>query len=140
VLALYSDPDRLVTRLPVLRYLTRPFDEIRAAAERLQIALAAVLDGVATVRVLECQSQIGSGALPTRTIRSAGIAIAPHARRGAGRSVHAIAAAFRRLPVPVIGRIQDDTFVLDVRCLDDESVFLAQVSRLDGISERVTAQ
>jgi hypothetical protein len=30
--------------------------------------------------------------------------------------------------------------VLDVRCLDDESVFLAQVSRLDGISERVTAQ
>ena len=140
VLTIYGDPDRLVTRLPVLRYLTRPFDEIRAAAERLQIALAAVLDGVATVGVLECQSQIGSGALPTRTIRSAGVAIVPHARRGAGRSVHAIAAAFRRLPVPVIGRIQDDTFVLDVRCLDDESAFLAQVSRLDAISEGVTAQ
>jgi hypothetical protein len=40
----------------------------------------------------------------------------------------------------VIGRIQDDTFVLDVRCLDDESAFLAQVSRLDAISEGVTAQ
>ena len=131
VLAIYSDPDRLVTRLPVLRYLIRPFDEIRAAAERLQVPLAAVLDGVATVRTLECQSQIGSGALPTRTIRSAGVAIEPNARRGAGRSVHAIAAAFRRLPVPVIGRIQDDTFVLDVRCLDDESAFLAQVPQLD---------
>jgi L-seryl-tRNA(Ser) seleniumtransferase len=61
------------------------------------------------------------------------VAIEPNTRRAAGRSVHAIAAAFRRLPVPVIGRIQDDTFVLDVRCLDDEPAFLAQVAQLDRL-------
>jgi L-seryl-tRNA(Ser) seleniumtransferase len=131
VLAIYSDPDRLAQRLPVLRYLTRPITEIRAAAERLLPALAAAFDRAATVRVTDCQSQIGSGALPTRTIASAGIAIQPLARQARG-SVQTIAASFRRLPIPVVGRIQDDTLVLDLRCLDDESAFLTQVAKLDS--------
>jgi L-seryl-tRNA(Ser) seleniumtransferase len=38
--------------------------------------------------------------------------------------------AFRRLPIPVIGRIQDDAFVLDLRCLGDEAGFTAQLAGL----------
>ena len=131
VLAIYGDPDRLTERLPVLRYLTRPIAEIRAGAERVLPPLSAAFDRVATVRVTDCQSQIGSGALPTRTIPSAGMAIQPRARRSGG-SVQAIAAAFRRLPIPVIGRVQEDTFLLDIRCLDDESAFLMQLAKLDS--------
>jgi L-seryl-tRNA(Ser) seleniumtransferase len=140
VLAIYSDPDRLVERLPVLRFLIRPLADIRTAAERVLLPVAAVVDRVATVRVTDCQSQIGSGALPTRTIASAGVAIEPRARHGAGGAVRAIAAAFRRLPIPVIGRIQDGTFILDVRCLDDEAAFLAQISQLDMPPRDVTAR
>jgi L-seryl-tRNA(Ser) seleniumtransferase len=140
VLAIYSDRNRLVERLPVLRYLTRPITEIRAAAERLLPPLADAFDRVATVRVTDCQSQIGSGALPTRTIPSAGVAIQPRTRRAAGGTLQAVAAAFRRLPVPVIGRIQEDAFILDVRCLDDESAFLMQVSQLDWSQGDVTAR
>jgi L-seryl-tRNA(Ser) seleniumtransferase len=130
VLALYADPDRLVERLPVLRLLTKPADQIRAAADRLLPLIASAFDRVATVRVTDCQSQIGSGALPTRTVESAGLAIQPRARRGVGGTLAQIASAFRRLPVPVIGRIQDDTFILDLRCLDDEATFSAQVAQL----------
>ena len=140
VLAIYSDPARLAQRLPALRYLTRPLAEIRAIAERLRTPLAAALDGVAAVSVSDCESQIGSGALPTRTIASSGIAIQARARRRRGGTVEEIAAAFRRLPVPVIGRIQDDTFILDVRCLDDESAFLSQLSQLDRRQGDVTAR
>jgi L-seryl-tRNA(Ser) seleniumtransferase len=93
--------------------------------------VAASLDRVATVQVSDCHSQIGSGALPTRTIASAGFAVTPLTRRGAGRSLQQIAAAFRALPIPVIGRIQDDMFVMDLRCLDDEHAFAAQLSRLE---------
>ena len=139
VLAIYGDPDRLAERLPVLRYLTRPISEIRARAERLLPPLAAAFDRLATVRVTDCQSQIGSGALPTRTIPSAGIAIQPLARR-TGVSVQTIAASFRRLPIPVVGRIQDDTFLLDVRCFDDESAFLKQLAKLDSARGDLTRQ
>jgi len=130
VLALYRDPDRLAERLPVLRLLTRPLAEIRAVANRLQPAVAAAVGDGASVQVVSCSSQIGSGALPTQAIPSAGLAVRCLAGRRAGSALQRIAIAFRSLPVPVIGRIQDNAFILDVRCLDDEAVFTAQLAEL----------
>ena len=132
VLALYGDPDQLASRLPVIRLLSRPAAEIRAAAERLLPAVAAAVDGVASARVVACDSQIGSGALPTRTIPSAGLEMRPLVKRGKGKVLQQIAAGFRMLPTPVIGRIQDDGFLLDLRCLDDDAAFEAQVAELAG--------
>jgi L-seryl-tRNA(Ser) seleniumtransferase len=130
VLAIYADTERLAARLPVLKLLRRELTAIRALADRLLAPVTTAIGRAATVRVTDCQSQIGSGALPTRTIASAGLAIEPLARRGAGRMLIEIAAAFRRLPIPVVGRVQDDAFVLDLRCLDDEGRFVAQLSEL----------
>jgi L-seryl-tRNA(Ser) seleniumtransferase len=131
VLTLYQDPDRLPARLPVLRLLTRPQADIRAAAERLRPAVAAAVSTVAAVSVVDCESQIGSGSLPTQRLASAGLSITPEAgRRGAGTVLNRIASAFRRLPVPVIGRIHEDAFILDVRCLDDERGFESQLAQL----------
>jgi len=133
VLKLYSDPDRLAERLPVIRVLARPIGEIRATAERVGPQVATAVAGIADVEVVECDSQIGSGALPTQTIPSAGLAIRPaRARRGTGRTLQRIAAAFRHLPIPVIGRIQDDVFILDLRCLEDEETFVAQLDSLQA--------
>jgi L-seryl-tRNA(Ser) seleniumtransferase len=130
VLTIYADPERLRERLPVVKLLTRPIAEIRAAAERLLPLAAAALEGVATVRVSDCESQIGSGALPTRTIPSVGLTVHPISRRGTGRTLQEIARAFRGLPIPVVGRIQDDAFILDLRCLTDEQAFAAELSGL----------
>lgn len=130
VLALYADSDRLAARLPVLTLLTRPVAEIRSLAERLLLPIATAFEHAAVVQVAECLSQIGSGALPTRTIPSVGLSLRPRARRGAGTTLHVIAASFRALPIPVIGRIQDDTFMLDLRCLTDEHAFAAQLPHL----------
>src|SRR5688572_29446513 len=129
VLSLYLDPDTIAERLPVLRLLTRPLADVRAAAERLAPLVASALQDSGTVTVIACASEIGSGALPTREIASAGLAIHPPAQRS-GRALTRIAAAFRQLPVPVIGRIQDDAFILDLRCLDDEATFVEQLPRL----------
>lgn len=130
VLNLYADPDRLVERLPTLRALTRPADDIRAMALRLEPLLAARLAGVASLAVVDCASQIGSGALPADLVASAGFAIRLPGRRASGSALARLAAAFRALPVPVIGRLQDGAFILDLRCLDDEATFTAQLAAL----------
>jgi L-seryl-tRNA(Ser) seleniumtransferase len=139
VLALYGDRESLTRRLPVLALLMRPVADIRATAERLLPPMSNALTTAATVRVADCQSQIGSGAVPTRTIASVGLAVEPNARRGTGASLQRIAAAFRRLPIPVIGRIEHDTFVLDLRALDDEASFAAQLPEMK-MSEQQTAR
>jgi len=122
VLRLYADPDRLVQRIPTLRFLARPLDELRALAARLCPVLRTAVGDKASVDVIDCESQIGSGALPTQRIASAGLALRPGTVR--------MAAAFRALPVPVLGRLQDGAFMLDLRCLEDEAAFAAQLDRL----------
>jgi L-seryl-tRNA(Ser) seleniumtransferase len=126
VLALYRDPDRLPERLPVLRLMRRPVAEIRATAERLRPRIAETLTGLASVEIVECESEIGSGALPTHRISSAGLSIRPSS--GSGADLIRIAAALRRLPVPLLGRIQEKALILDLRCLEDETTLVAQLA------------
>ena len=73
--------------------------------------------------------QIGSGALPVESVPSAGIAITP--LDGSGSSLKRLAAAFRALPVPVIGHISEGALSLHLRCLEDVSGFIAQARTLN---------
>jgi L-seryl-tRNA(Ser) seleniumtransferase len=97
------------------------------ARRLLPVAQSALGDEI-IVSFVDCGSQIGSGALPTSTVPSGGLALAP---KGGGRALDALAAALRRLPVPVIGRIEDGALVLDLRCLDDETGFAANLTSFD---------
>lgn len=130
VLKLYRDPDRLPEMLPTLRYFVRSRAEIATVAARLRDAVAGATGQAYAVSAVECTSQIGSGALPLETLPSAGIAIAPVARKGAGTRLESLATALRNLPIPVIGRIADGALILDLRCLDDEAGFQDQLADL----------
>lgn len=128
-LKLYRDPDRLSERLPTLRLLTRSEADIRAQAERLLPVLEHALKGVFRVCVVGCESQIGSGALPLSTVPSMGLALTPI--EGGGRLLSDLAASFRRLRKPVIGRVERGSLVLDLRCLEDEEGFAANFMSFD---------
>ena len=130
-LRLYRDPDRLTQRLPTLRLLTRPAADIAALGERLLPAMQAAVGSLATVAVAGCDSQIGSGALPVERLPSAALVLRSTAKRP-GKSLATLEAAFRALPAPVIGRIRDDAYCLDLRCLEakDEARFSAQLAEL----------
>ncbi|MEX2482761.1 MAG: L-seryl-tRNA(Sec) selenium transferase [Gammaproteobacteria bacterium] len=128
VLRLYADPARVAERLPTLRLLTRPAEAIGAQARRLRPLLAECLDAAAEVSVIPCASQIGSGALPVEQLPSAALSV--RLPGAGGRAPERLAARFRALPVPVIGRVTDGAFVMDLRCLDDEAGFLGQLALL----------
>ena len=129
-LALYLDPDRIAERLPTLRYLTRPADEIAALSADIAPAIRQSVGAGFEVETVPCLGQIGSGALPVASIPSHGIAIRPKAARGGGGALERLAAAFAALPVPVIGRIADGALTFDLRCLDDADSFRAQLAGL----------
>jgi L-seryl-tRNA(Ser) seleniumtransferase len=130
-LALYRHPERLAARLPTLRLLTRPMAEIDALARRVAPALSKTLHARFAVSCGAVQSQIGSGSLPVDLLPSAGLFIrCLKEGKGAGRRLNALAAALRALPVPVLGRIAHDALILDLRTLEDEAAFVAQLPKL----------
>lgn len=125
VLKLYRDPTGLLQRLPTLRHLTRGQAEIRQQCRRLLQAVQGALGARYEVSVADCASQIGSGALPIETIPSAALHIS--ARDGQDATLRQLAHSLRRLAVPVIGRLHKNALWLDLRCLDQEEQFLAQL-------------
>jgi L-seryl-tRNA(Ser) seleniumtransferase len=129
-LMLYLRPERLTQDLPTLRLLTRPADAIRALAHTLLSEVASAVAPRFEVAVLDLMGQIGSGSLPVEKLPSAGLAIAPLQKKGAGRALDELATALRGLPLPVIGRVADDRLLLDLRCLEDSAPFLSQLPDL----------
>jgi L-seryl-tRNA(Ser) seleniumtransferase len=122
VLRMYLDPDRLAERVPTLRLLTRPEDDIRATAERISQAMASRWPD-RDIATEPCRSQIGSGALPVDLLPSTAVTIG-------GSDLKNIAKFLRGLPRPVLGRMVRSHLTLDCRCLEagDEAAFIAQLA------------
>ena len=129
VLCLYTDTKRLVEELPTLRLLTRDPVEIEKLARRLAKVLQECLD-LFKVTVEQTYSQVGSGALPVDRLQSAALKIARPDLRRSGKTLENLAQAFRKLQIPVIGRISGDALWFDLRCLEDEKGFVENLKGL----------
>jgi L-seryl-tRNA(Ser) seleniumtransferase len=134
-LKLYRDPDGLAEQLPTVRLLSLSQSAIEARSRRLLPDVQAAVGPLFSVEVTTCESQIGSGALPLVTVPSAGLAIRSLSARGAGRLLKRLAGGLRDLDMPVVGRIEEQALVLDLRCLDDERAFARNLEALD-LSEK----
>ncbi|MGF6485225.1 L-seryl-tRNA(Sec) selenium transferase [Paraburkholderia sp. JPY419] len=129
VLRLYRAPEKLAERLTTLRLLTRPAEDIHAAAQRVLPALQQAIGARYTVAAEPMFSQIGSGALPVDVLPSHGLVIRMTDGKRGGRHLLALEKQLRGMARPVIGRIADDALRLDLRCLeaDDEAQLIAQL-------------
>lgn len=125
----YRSPEHLPHDLPTLRLLTRPLEELQAVALRIIPQLAAALGERWLVSQVSTQAEVGSGSLPGAGIASLAIAMSPR-NDGSAKSLNSLAAHLRALPRPVIGRIAEGRLQLDLRCLDDEAEFVAQLDKL----------
>ncbi|EKT61359.1 L-seryl-tRNA(Sec) selenium transferase [Providencia sneebia] len=121
-LQLYLTPEKLVSELPTLRWLTRDAEEIKTRAERILVPLQAFYGDNFIVEIEQCQSQIGSGSLPVDRLPSYAITFSPLEKHG--YSLAQLAEHWRQSPQPVIGRLKEGKLWLDLRCLDDEHSLL----------------
>ena len=129
VLKLYTEPERLTVELPIMRHLTRPLNEIEDQARRLALTLEKRLPDFSIIPT-DLYSQIGSGALPLRKITSAGLRVTPVEMDSRNKQLKRLTTRLRTLPRPVIGRVHEGSFWLNLRCLDDEQLFTEQLENL----------
>ena len=135
-LRLYLHPEKLAEELTTLRLFTRKADDMQAQAEYLLPLLQQALGQGFVVETAAMNSQIGSGALPVENLPSFGLKMYPASGKQAGRQLTQLEARFRALPRPVIGRLHDDAFWLDLRCLESaaQALFVDQLAQLAGNS------
>lgn len=109
-LRLYQDPERLMDTVPVLRMLSEPAASVRARARR--VARGLVEEGAVKTapEVIACTAEVGGGSMPLARLQSFAVAIRPH-RDGTAD----LARALRTGPDPVLGRIESDRLLLDMR-------------------------
>ena len=113
-LRLYQQSGHLVEEIPTLKALTRPLEDLEAIAEVALPALQNALGEGFHLSLEDSTAQVGSGTLPAEEIPTK-IIVIEHSRMDARH----IADRFRRANPPIIGRINEDRFLLDLRTIFD---------------------
>jgi L-seryl-tRNA(Ser) seleniumtransferase len=116
-LRLYRDPQRALREIPALRMLGEPQESVRERARRGagDLRSAGFVEDGLVVEDAPGASVVGGGTYPEVEIPSWTIRI-----RGEGISMTDFAASLRAGDPPVVGRVEDDALVLDLRTVNPE--------------------
>ena len=100
----------IAEQFPMLNRYTRSIETLQTVAKELKAQLEDLFGEKVNIQVSETYGQIGSGALPVETLPSVALVLEP-----SEISAETLAAQFRSTATPVIGRIKDQQFWLDLR-------------------------
>jgi L-seryl-tRNA(Ser) seleniumtransferase len=117
VLRCYYDLDQALTSVPTLRMLTQHVELIKKRAKKLIRRIRPEIPPACSVSLRPTMSRVGGGAMPEHGLASWAVAFRP-----AQTSLSAMEQGLRKLSLPVIGRIEDETFLLDMRTVSDEEI------------------
>ncbi|GAB4339814.1 MAG: L-seryl-tRNA(Sec) selenium transferase [Desulfobulbaceae bacterium] len=121
ILRLYLDEETAVREIPTLAMIAAPMESVRRRADRLARRLKREEVPGCRITTGETVSRVGGGAMPEQNLPSRAVFIKP-----ATVSVSTLEEGLRQLDIPVIGRIEEDRLVLDMRTVaDDELVHIA---------------
>jgi L-seryl-tRNA(Ser) seleniumtransferase len=113
----YLDPDVAVRAIPTLQMITAPVQDVNRRARRLLRQLTGAIGDDWTVSVQADVSEVGAGALPLAKIPTRVVSV-----RSGHLSATQIERRFRGQNPAVLGRIQQDTFLLDMRMVQDHEL------------------
>ncbi|HEY3308195.1 MAG TPA: L-seryl-tRNA(Sec) selenium transferase [Desulfuromonadaceae bacterium] len=111
-LKLYRDDRGALQSIPTLRMLTAPAELLAKTADQIIRRFRRTLPEAVSLSKHSGESSAGGGSFPLLQLPTSLIEV-----QIANVSPQQIEAALRRAPVPVVGRIQRDRFLLDVRTI-----------------------
>ncbi|TFH24525.1 MAG: L-seryl-tRNA(Sec) selenium transferase [Myxococcales bacterium] len=106
-------------KIPALRALVRPISELERVGEEVVPKLLHLLGDGYDVRLVRVDAQTGSGSQPDVPIDSLAVAVT-----STEHGDDAAAARFRRACPPIVGRIEKDRFLLDLRTIESAAELL----------------
>jgi L-seryl-tRNA(Ser) seleniumtransferase len=116
-LRLYRDEEKAVRMIPTLRMLTMNIGDIETRASNLVEELKNIDKSRLEISLIERSSKAGGGALPLLELPSRCLSI-----RLQGMSANALEKSLRENDPPIIGRIEDDAYIMDPRTLRDDDL------------------
>lgn len=136
ILLEYRSMERTLARIPTLRMLTQNEKEIAEDAAELKVLLEqAAFD--AEIALYPCRSKVGGGALPVTELPSMAVGIRP-----SKISAETLSRRLRRLPIPVVTRIEDENVLVDARTFEMEyaSEFVRMLKEAEIFSGKMCAE
>ncbi|MFH1135085.1 MAG: L-seryl-tRNA(Sec) selenium transferase [Pseudomonadota bacterium] len=132
-LRLYRDEEKALRQIPTLSMIAVSYAELRRKASRLLRKLQARAGDAVGVSLADGWSRIGGGALPDQELKTRLVVLKP-----LKMTVNQLEAWFRSLEIPIIGRIENDLFALDVRTMaeSDFEPLADALSMLKGMEEK----
>lgn len=113
----YRNIDREMDAVPTLRMLTLPLDVIDSTAKVLAKMLENIDDTRMSVNLIDLSSRPGGGSLPLLKLPSKGVGIQVR-----GISANTVEKKMRYHEPPIIGRIEKDLFIMDLRTIIDDEL------------------
>jgi L-seryl-tRNA(Ser) seleniumtransferase len=117
VLREYFDFSQALLNIPTLSMLTITSDKLKSRAQRIQRRLKRGIDTQCATRIVPTVSRVGGGALPEFGIDSWAIDLEPTKMK-----LSLFESSLRRLSIPIIGRIENGRFLIDVRTVQDSEI------------------
>ncbi|MBU1052560.1 MAG: L-seryl-tRNA(Sec) selenium transferase [Proteobacteria bacterium] len=118
-LRLYRDPEKAVKLIPTLSMLTTPINLIKKRAAKLVKLFSGINNLALSIKPVDMDSKAGGGSLPLVNLPSKCIAI-----KIVGMSVNSIEKNMRNNTPPIIGRIEDDNFIIDLRTVKEDELVI----------------
>ncbi len=116
-LHLYRDEAQALSAIPTLRMLTMPAKVILTKARRLLNRLRKLGNNQLKAVLVKTSSRVGGGALPLQELPTKCVGVTIE-----GLSASRIEQIMREATPPVVGHIEDDLFLMDVRTIQDEEI------------------
>lgn len=117
VLREYFDLTRALENIPTLAMLTISPELLKRRARKIQGQLKKRLADQCKIEIVPTVSRVGGGALPETGIDSWAVDLEPLKMK-----LSVFEKELRKLTIPIIGRIENERFLLDVRTVQDREI------------------
>lgn len=119
VLRLYLDESRALREIPTLAMITEPVAQVEARARDVAQRLSCLVGGACSLDIVPVSSRVGGGAMPEQPVASWAVALKPR-----DISVAQVEELLRHAHPPVIGRVEKDQLLLDMRTVAGDELDL----------------